>query len=76
VEEISARGGELVATDEPTIVTKLLFDPIIVEDGQSGGRLANSTRADQSDWGEVFCETNDLFDQVVTSEEDPRSWRW
>jgi len=42
---MSARGGELVATDEPTVVTKPLFDAIIVEDGQSGGRLANSTRA-------------------------------
>ena len=73
---MSARGGELVATDEPAVVTKPLFDAIIVEGGQSDGRLANSASTDQSDWGDVFCETNDLFDQVVTSKEDPRLWRW
>jgi len=73
---MSARGGKLVATDEPTVVIKPLFDAIIVEDGQSGGSFADSASTDQSDWGEVFCQTNDLFDQVVTSEEDPRWWRW
>jgi len=73
---MSERGGELVATDESTVVTKSSFDAIVVEDGQSGRRLANSASTDQSDWGQVFCETNNLFDQVVTSEEDPRWWRW
>jgi len=66
----------LVATDKPPVVTKSSFDAIVVEDGQSGGSLTNSTSTDQSDWGQVFCETDDLFDQVVTSEEDPRWWRW
>ena len=32
VEKMSMRGRELVATGEPMIVTKLLFDAIIVED--------------------------------------------
>jgi len=66
----------LVATDKPTIVTKSSFDAIAVEDGQSGRSLANSARTDQSDWGQGFCETNDLFDQIVASKEDPRWWRW
>jgi len=68
--------GELVAADKPTVVTKPLFDAIVVEDGQNGGGLANPTSTDQSDWGEVFCETNDLFNQVVASKEDPWWWRW
>jgi len=55
---------------------EVLFDAIIVEDGQNGGSLANPTSTDQSDWGEVFCENNDLFNQVVASKEDPRWWRW
>jgi len=67
---MSERGGELVATDKPTVVTKPSSDAIVVEGGQSGRSLANSANTDQSDWGEVFCETNDLFDQVVTPEED------
>jgi len=66
----------LVAADKPTIVTKSSFDAIVVEDGQSSGSLANSASTDQSDWAQVFCETNNYFDQVVTSEEDPRLWRW
>jgi len=73
---LSERGGEFVATDEPTIVTKPSSDATIVEDRQGGGRLANSASTDQSDWGEVFCETNNSLDQVVTSEEDPWWWRW
>jgi len=52
----------LVATDKPPVVTKSSFDAIGVEDGQSGGSLANSASTNQSDWGQVFCETNNLFD--------------
>ena len=69
--KIGAGGGELVTTDEPTVVTKPLFDSIVVEDGQNGGRLANSASSDESDWREIFCKTNDPLDQLVTSKEDP-----
>jgi hypothetical protein len=30
---MSTRGRELVTTDEPSVVTKPLFDAIVVEDG-------------------------------------------
>ena len=68
------RGREFVTTDESAFLAKPLFDPIVVEDGQSGGRLANPTRTDQSDRGETFCEGNNLLDQLVASKEDPW-WR-
>jgi len=31
-EKVSARGRELIAADEPTVVTKSLFDAIVMED--------------------------------------------
>ena len=69
-----ARGGELVATDEPTVIAKSLLDPIVMENGQSGGCLANSTGTDESDWSEAFRETNNLLDQLVAPKGGPR-WR-
>ena len=42
MEKLSMRCGELIATNEPTAGTKLLFDPIVMEDGQDDGRLADS----------------------------------
>jgi len=50
------------SADEPTVGAKPLFDVIVVEDGQSGGRLANPASANQSGWCETFCEANDLLD--------------
>ena len=44
-EKVGARGRELVAADEPPVVTEPPLDPIIVEDGQDGGCLANSASA-------------------------------
>ena len=40
-EEMSARGGELIAADEPTVVSKPFLDAIVVEDSQSDGRFPN-----------------------------------
>jgi len=54
------RGGELVTADEPTVFAETLFDAIVVEDGQGGARLANSTGTNESDWSEAFCQTDDL----------------
>jgi hypothetical protein len=71
-----ARGGELVATDEPTVVAKPLLDAIVVEDGQSDGRLSNSTSTDESGWSEVFCQPNNLLDQMVASKAGPWRWGW
>ena len=75
MEEMSGGGGELVATDESTVVAKPFLDAIVVEDSQRDGRLANSSDANESGWSEGFYETDDLLDQLVTSKEGPR-WRW
>jgi hypothetical protein len=73
---MSERGGEFVATDEPTVMAKPLLDAIVVEDGQSDGGLSNSAGTDESDGREVFCETNDLLDQLVASKDGPRRLWW
>ena len=61
--------------DEPAVVAEALLDAIVVEDGKSDGRLANSTGSNESERSEVFCQTDDLLDQVVPSKEIPRWWR-
>ena len=66
------RGGEPVATDEPTVIAKTLLDAIVVEDNQGDARLANSASTDESDRSEDFCQTDDLLDQLTTSETGPR----
>ena len=48
----------------------------MVEDGQSDGRFPNPPWTNESDWGEIFCEADDLLNQVVASETDPRPWGW
>ena len=65
---------ELVTTYEPTVVTKSLFNAVVVKDGQSDGRLADPAGTNKSNWSQVFCEANDLLDQLVASKEVPR-WR-
>jgi len=72
---MSAGGGELVAADETTVASEPFLDAIVVEDGQSDGCFPNSTRADESDWCEMFRKINDLLDQVLASETDPRRGR-
>jgi len=70
------RSGELVAADEPTIITESLPDAIVVEDGQSGARLADSAGPDESEWGEVFRQADDLLDQLAAAKVGPRRWGW
>ena len=72
---MSEGGGELVATDEPTMVAKPLLDAIVVEDGQSDGSLADSTGTNEGDWSKLFCKADNFLDQRVASEEGPR-WLW
>jgi len=73
---MSERGRELVTSNEPTVVAKPSFDAIVVENRQSDGCLPDPTGTYQSGRGEVFRETDDLFDQSITSKEGPRWWRW
>ena len=75
IEEVSARGGELVTADEPTVVPKLLLDAIVVKDSQGDGCFSNSSWTDESEWSEVFCETNDLLIQFVAPKAGPWWWR-
>jgi len=72
---VSARCGELIATDEPAIFAKPPFNSIVVENGENDGRFADSTNTDQSYRQEAFCKTNDLLDQRVASKERPWWWR-
>jgi len=70
------RGGELIATDEPTVITKPLLDLIVMEDSQGDGGLANSASTDESNWSEVPGEIDYLLDQLVASKENPRRRGW
>ena len=70
---MSGRGGELVTTDEPTVISKPFLDAIVVEDSESNGRFSDSSWADESEWGEALCGTDDLLDQLATPETGP--WR-
>jgi hypothetical protein len=45
-----------------------------VEDSESDGSFPDSAGTDEGDGSEVFCEINDLLDQLVPSKEDPRWW--
>lgn len=58
---MSTRGGELVTTNEPTVFTEPLLDALVVENSQGDRRLPNPAGADEGDWREAFCETNDLL---------------
>ena len=71
---MDAGGGELIAADESTLVTKTLLGAIVMEDGESDGGFSDSPWTDESDWSEIFSEINDLFDQLVTSKTGPRWW--
>ena len=60
-------GWELVATDEPAVVSELFLDVIVVENSQGDGCFPNPPCAKEGDRCEGFSETNDLLDQLVTS---------
>jgi len=69
---MSTRGGELIATDEPTVITKSLLDLIVVDNSQGDGGLANSASTDESNWNQVLSEIDYLLDQLVASKKGPR----
>ena len=63
---------KLIATNESTVLAKSLLDPIVVEDGEGDGRFPDTPRTNESDWFQVFGESDDLLNQLVTSEAAPR----
>ena len=65
-------GWELVTSDKPTILAKSLFDAVVMKNGQSDGCFADSASTEESDWSQVFGETDDFLDQFVASETGPR----
>jgi len=56
------RHRELITADKPTVIAKSLLDPIVVENGQSDRRLANSAGTDESDWSKVLSQVDYLLD--------------
>jgi len=72
---VSAERGELIATNESTVIAEPLLDAIMVEDRQSNGCFPDPPCADESDWSEIFGETKNPLDQFVPSEAGPRRLR-
>ena len=70
---MSRRGGELIAANESTVVAEPSFDAIVMKDGQGDGCLSDSADTNESDGCEVFGQTDDLLDQLATTEAG--SWR-
>jgi len=68
---MGARSRKFVATNESTVVAKPPLDPIIVENRQGDGRLANPASADERDRSKVLDEIDYFLDQLVTSKEGP-----
>jgi hypothetical protein len=73
--EVSARSGKLITSDKPSVLANSIFDPIVVEDGEGDRRLPDPPCADESDGFEVFCESDNLLNQLVTPETVPGG-RW
>ena len=70
-----ARSGELVTTDESTVVAEPFPDTIEVEDRKGNRRFSDPPCADESNVFEVVYEPNNVVDQPVTSETGP-GWKW
>ena len=73
---MATRCGELVATDEPTVVAKSLLNAIVMEHRQSDRCLPDSTNTNESNWDKVFRQPNNFIYQMVTSEAGSRRRGW
>ena len=71
-QEIGARGRELIAADESTVVAEPLLNPVVVEDSEGNRRFSNSACTDEGDWDEVFGQTDDTLDKLLASETGSR----
>ena len=58
----------MIAANEPTVVPESLFDAVVMEDGQGDVRLPDPAGTNESDGCEVFGQTDDLLDQLATTE--------
>ena len=63
------RGGESITTNESTVVTKSLLDPVVVENSQGDRGLANPPSTNQGNRGKLLGEIDYLLDQLVASKE-------
>jgi hypothetical protein len=68
---VSARSRKLITTDKSAVIAKSVFDPTVVEDSESNRRFPDPPRTDESDGFEVFGESDDLLNQLVTPEKVP-----
>jgi hypothetical protein len=73
---VKAGSGELVTSDKSAVITKPFLDPIVVENGQCDGCLADPSGTDEGNGLQVFSETDDLLNRLVASENGPRWWGW
>ena len=71
---MGGRSWELIATYESTVITKLVFDPSVVEDGESNRCFPNPSCTDESEGFKIFGEFNPLLNEGVTAKTGPR-WR-
>ena len=74
MKEVGLGCRELITPDEPTVSPKPLFDPIVVENGQSDGRLPDPTCTNQSGGFEAVYETKNLLDQLAAPKQCPLWW--
>ena len=74
-EEVGTRSRELIATNEPAVITKAALGPVVVEDSKGDGGFPNSPCTNESNGFEVFGETGNLLDQLTASETGPGRWR-
>ena len=72
---MGTRSRELVTSDEPAVIPKPNLYAIVVEDGQGDRGFPDATCTDESGWGEVLSETDDLIDKLFTPETGPGWWR-
>ena len=58
------------------MTSKTFLNATVVKDGQSDRGFPDPPCTDESDRGEVFCEADDLLNQLVAPETGPRRWGW
>ena len=81
---MNGRSRELIATNESAVLAKSFLDAIVVEDREGEGCFPDPPCADESNWFQVFNESDDLLDQPFASKtglgagggDSPRKMLW